>query len=44
MTNNLSYVGNYKIIFNLVDLAIKRNYLEFLNVIYNNNYKFLFEK
>lgn len=44
MTNNLSYVSNLENIYLLVDLAIKRNYLEFLNLIYNGKYKLLFEK
>jgi hypothetical protein len=44
MTNNLSFIGNKNIITSLVDLAIKKEYLLFLNIIYNNAYGSLFEK
>lgn len=44
MINNLSFIGNKNIITSLVNLAITREYLLFLNIIYNNTYKPLFEK
>jgi len=44
MTNNLSHINELKTLFTLIDLAIKRNYLDFLNIIYFAKYKLLFEK
>jgi hypothetical protein len=44
MTSNLSLISDNTTIASLIDLAVKRNYLDFLNIIYNYKYKLLFEE
>lgn len=44
MTNHLSFVGDNETILLLIDLAMKKKSLEFLNKIFNDKYKSIFSK